>query len=103
MWRGEGLGVRRFLLYVEALPANSLTKAQAAGAASPEELWTVERELMAQLVELASVQASPRHGIRKPVEVPRPDHVTRSQRRSEALPPGEAAAAMMGRRLRVVR
>lgn len=52
------------------------------------EVWTVDRELMAQLVEVASVSASRAHRLRKPVEVNRP------KKRAKAVSPGEAARLM---------
>lgn len=41
-----------------------------------ESPWRVETELLAQLVEVMSVLASERR-LKKPLEVPRPDSVTR--------------------------
>lgn len=52
------------------------------------EVWTVDRELMAQVVELVSVAATTRHRLRKPVEVKRP------RQRQPAVSPGEAARRM---------
>lgn len=44
-----------------------------------QEKWTVEMELLAQVVEEVSVLASDRRR-KKPVQVPRPDHLTRKGR-----------------------
>lgn len=56
------------------------------------EEWTVERELLALLTEITSVAASEQK-LRKPVKIPRPDHVkqrARAASRQEAFDRGFA-------------
>jgi hypothetical protein len=42
-------------------------------------VWTVDNELMAQLVELTSIVATDRQ-LKKPITIPRPDHIRRKGR-----------------------
>lgn len=58
--------------------------------------WTLDHELLAQIKEEVSILAA-EHRRKKPVEVPRPDHVVRQRRRrpvkaGEANPEGIAHA-----------
>lgn len=66
--------MRRLLTLLAGLPSTSQLAAELAGT-TPEEVWTVERELLAQSVELASIIATPRAGVRSPVKVPRPSYM----------------------------
>lgn len=50
--------------------------------------WTLDHELLAQIKEEISILAA-EHRRKKPVEVPRPDHVRRGARRRKPVSVGE--------------
>jgi hypothetical protein len=85
--------VRRFAVLLTALPPESAVQAELRGRPWYDE-WTIERELLAQLVELASVAATEKHRLKKPVEVPRPKR-TGKDKAVSTLSPGDAARRLM--------
>jgi hypothetical protein len=84
--------VRRLAELLAELPDDSRLRAAIRGT-SRDEVWTVDRELAAQTVELLSVAASRQHRLAKPITVPRPDYLTRAG----AAPTGPSSKADIAR------
>lgn len=98
--------MRRLVSYLHGLPGHSVLRAELGDYDRDDGLWTTDRELTAQVVELLSIVATREHALRKPVQVTRPGQPAGAsvKRNPDAMPPGEAARVLLAQRhLRMVR